>query len=177
MAELTYRALIEPIPLRVSIANAQDQEPSTACHHCAALTPDRSKIEKEKSKRVQKGYIKTQYERIDRYPDFPVLKVSARTCALCKLIRKAIRSAWAARPMEEVGVGPLSEKNSYDLFASAWDGKIRIYNAQFVTTIAESPSQSMVWRLSIDFSPLGNIEGHGHIGSEISFKVFDEQGK
>ncbi len=180
--ETTYRALIRPIPPRLRLANAETQEASKACQYCSALVPDRSK--------AKDGLIRTTYERIDVYPDFPELKASAREgCGLCRLVRKAIRSGWAVRPMEEWGVAPLSEKDSYwdGLFTSTWDKKVRIHRAIFTVPDVHAKPQvasrqepdKMVLSLSMEFGPLtlpntsDGEESHGEIGQVISFKVFD----
>lgn len=185
MVEPTYKVLIRTIPPRLNLANAATQEASKTCQYCSTLVPDRSNI--------KDGLIRTSYERIDLYPDFAELKASAKAgCGLCRLIRKTIRSAWAVRPMEEWGVGPLSEKDSYwdELFASTWDKKIRIHSAKFSVSDIHAKSQtssrqdaeSVVVSLSMEFGPLtkphtpDGDQDHGEIGQVISFKVFDQQG-
>lgn len=140
--------------------------------------------------------IRTCYEHIDLYPEFPGLKASARAgCDLCSLIRKTIRSAWAVRPMEEWGVGPLSEKDGRweEMLASIWDGKVKIYDASFSVSDVYPESraftydtegqkaETMVVSLSMEFGPLTTplaVGGKHHrsIGQIINFKVFDQQG-
>ncbi|KAF8865683.1 HET-domain-containing protein [Acephala macrosclerotiorum] len=183
----TYRALIRPIPPRLNLANAETKEASKTCQRCSALIPDRS--------RIQDGLIRTWYEYVDLYPEFPALKASARAgCDLCRLIRKTIRSAWAVRPMEEWGVGPLSEKNSHweEMLASRWDGKVKIYDASFSVShvypesraftynTAGQAAETMVIGLSMEFGPLttpvaAGGQKHGSISQIINFKVFDKQ--
>lgn len=180
--EVTYRSLIKPIPPSVNLSNVDLQEPFRTCSHCSTIVPDRS------NEKV--GIIKTPYERVDLFPYFPELKSSAKAgCCLCKLIRKTVRSAWAARPMEEWGYGPLSEKDSYwdDLFRAPWNRKVKIHSAQFTllpTSTAfpsdvRSPSQGrdgMVANLSFEFGPLTQDGEHGDISQIVSFRVFDGQG-
>lgn len=185
MSEPTYRALIRPIPTRLNLSNVLNQEACEPCKHCVILVPDRSK--------ANNGLIKTSYERIDLYPEFNELRISAKAgCELCRTIRKTIRSAWAVRPMEEWGFGPLSEKDSYwdDLFTSTWDRKVKIHSANFSVADARSTSQTslnerpsaMVVTLSMEFGPLtkppvsSDIQDYGNISQVISFKVFDQQG-
>lgn len=86
--------------------------------------------------------------------------------------------AWTDRPMEEVGFGPLNENNIHwsELFASHWDGRIKIYRAQFVASISDEPIESMIWRLSMEFKPLSILDGHGDISGELGFRIFDQQG-
>ncbi|EJT82482.1 hypothetical protein GGTG_02455 [Gaeumannomyces tritici R3-111a-1] len=74
--------------------------------------------------------IQTTYELVDEYPDFPALATSAQLgCGLCRIIRKALRQNWAVRPMDEQGIGPLSDDDS--LLDEPWDGKVRISNLNF----------------------------------------------
>jgi hypothetical protein len=84
--EYTYRALIKPVPPTINLANVSSQPGYNTCQFCAVIVPDRSK--------VQNGLIRTSYDRIDYFPNFPELKSSAKAgCGLCKVIRKTIRSS------------------------------------------------------------------------------------
>jgi hypothetical protein len=189
--QLTHEALIKPIPCKISLANAQDREPSKPCQFCALIIPDRRK--------AQVGLIHTGYERIDLYPDFPELKASARAgCDFCRLIRKTIRKNWAIRPMEEWGFGPITESDGLwdELLDAPWDRKVKIHKARFslqdiVQTSTTSPTSSgitimeegMIVTLGLDFgpatlfvSPETNFQ-YGEIGQVINFDVFDSQGE
>jgi hypothetical protein len=187
----TYTSLIKPIPPDTNLANVSAQEPIKTCQSCAAIVPDHRK--------ANKGIIAINYERVDLYPDFPDLKASARNgCGLCKFLRKTIRAKWATRPMEEWGVGPLSEKEGVfnELLASSWDRKVRIRNLAFLlentsnsfsTPVDKSPDQvnhnGMVVRLALQFGPAtlpAAPEGtppYGDISQVIGFRVFASQGE
>jgi len=187
---VTYRSLVQPLPHKINLANVIDQEASKTCQSCSSIVPDRRK--------AKNGVIKTSYERIDLYPDFPELKSSSKAgCGMCRLIRKEIRAAWAVRPMEEWGLGPLREKEGLwdELFTSPWDRKVRIYKVTFaiagnanssaafdVGTAKEDGENGMVVSLNLEFGPSTRLrsaheEGRfGEIGQVIGFKVFDSQG-
>lgn len=187
----TYNSLIKPIPPSTNLANVSAQEPIKTCQSCAAIVPD--------CRKANRGTIAINYERVDLYPDFPDLKASARNgCGLCKLLRKTIRAKWATRPMEEWGVGPLTEKEGVfdELLASSWDRKVRIRKLSFVlentsnsfsTPVDKSPEQvnhnDMVVRLDLEFGPAtlpAAPEGtppYGDISQVIGFKIFDSQGE
>ncbi|KAK1749897.1 heterokaryon incompatibility protein-domain-containing protein [Echria macrotheca] len=187
--ERTYRNLINPLPAKYNLANASITAPLQTCEACSVAWPDRSK--------AKNNIIKTGYERVDSYPDFPSLKTSSRNgCGLCWIIRKALRSSWAVRPMEEWGVGPLEEDNDEfaDLLSEPWDGKVRIFNLSFgfVTfsdidgthaTKGESACSDqrggMVTSMMFEFGPVtpkaaedGSVL-HGEISQVLGFKVFD----
>lgn len=188
--ELTYEALIKPIPPRLNLANAQAQESSKTCEFCTLIVPDRRK--------AQGGLIQTGYERVDLYPDFPELKASARAgCRLCGLMRKTIRKHWAVRPMEEWGVGPISERDGCwdELLDAPWDRKVKIHKVTFdlkvadhnfamspVSTATESLEDGMVTTLAMEFGPATLFISPqtdfqcGEISQALSFKVFESQG-
>jgi hypothetical protein len=179
---LTYKSLIKPIPAKSNLSNILGQSPSQTCKHCSLIVPDCSKSDN--------GLIRTDYERVDQYPEFPGLKASAKAgCELCKLFRRTIRSVWAARPMEEWGVGPLQEKEGLwdEMFAAPWDGKVKIQKVSFNLTADstvnnEGKAKSIV-SMGLEFGPAtrfvsgDNTNGHGDIGRVINFKVFDSEGK
>ncbi len=123
----TYLALTKPIPDRLNLSNISSQPPCLPCEHCRLFIPDRAEA-------TTSGRISIPYHRVDLYPDFPGLKASAKAgCDLCRLIRKAIRSSWAARPMDDRSGNALSDREPmyYELFDTLWDRKVRIYNARF----------------------------------------------
>jgi hypothetical protein len=104
------------------------------------------------------------------------------------MIRKAIRSQWSVRPMEEWGVGPLREKEGLwdELFISPWDRRVKIHNMAFTVPNeeVELPNRwGLVVSLSFEFGPetkLALPDGsgtYGDIGRVVSFKVFDSQGE
>lgn len=187
----TYRALIKPIPAKVNLANVAYQNAGKTCKACSTIVPDRGKLSKNGIS------IKCEYERVDLYPDFPDLKVSARDgCEMCRLMRKTIRTAWAERPMEEWGVGPLRENDGLwdDLFVEPWDQKVKIYQPVFMTEEAPNKpfptaemgnvdSRMMVTTLHLEFGPAstvavsGSNDEYGKISRIVSFKVFDSVGK
>ena len=143
------------------------------------MVPDR--------KIAKRGLIKTAYERVDLYPDFPELKASAKAgCDLCRLIRKSIRKTWAVRPMEEWGVGPIREKDGLwdELLEAQWDRKVKIHKVTFsLETATEKLEDGVVVSLGLEFGPATAFVSeetdfqYGEIGQALSFKVFDSQGK
>ena len=187
--ETTFKALIKPIPAKVNLENVNSYLAGKTCEPCSRIVPDRRNLNKSGSA------IKCDYERVDLYPDFPELKASATSgCALCKLIRKAIRKAWAVRPMDEAGVGTLREDDGLwdDLFSEPWDRKVRIYQPTFfvekVAQISESRidivnENLMVAALNVEFGPENtrvsyeSPRTHDRISQIISFKAFDSQGE
>jgi hypothetical protein len=176
---VTHEALIKPIPSRINLANVADQDPSKTCESCAVIIPDRSK--------AKGGLIKTSYERIDLYPEFPDLKASAKAgCDLCRLIRKSIRKTWAIRPMEEWGVGPIREKDGLwdELLDAPWNRKVRIHKVTFnLESATEKVQDGVVASLGLEFGPATQfVSGetdyqYGEIGQALSFKVFDSRGE
>jgi hypothetical protein len=180
---LTYRALTLPVPLKWSIANVGSQPASQSCDFCRLVLPDRSKS--------KNGTINTCYERYDSFPEFPALRLSAQAgCGLCRFLRKSVRQAWAVRPMEEWGVGPLEPHD--EMMTSKWDGTVVLSNVSFAL---ESPAQpalggtesdneayEVVTRMSLEFGPVipteqdEGIRLHGKISQVVSFKVFDSVG-
>ncbi|KAI1140112.1 HET-domain-containing protein [Hypoxylon sp. FL0543] len=177
----TYRDLITAIAPTLNLSNVVNVAPSRPCAVCARVVPDRSKIKNHN--------IQTDYELFDTFPDFPVLKASARAgCALCRLFRKTIRSSWAValRPMEQAGLGTLStEDGVWDaLFDMDWDRKVRIFHAHFylsTRTISRGHGEPVefIQKLIIKFGPANlPTEETGwlyrrQIYQEVEFKVFD----
>jgi hypothetical protein len=75
------------------------------------------------------SYHKSRYDREDVFPDFPSLQVTAaQGCQLCPLIRTAIQTAWAVRPMEELRLGTIRTQDKYwdRLLATEWDARVTI---------------------------------------------------
>lgn len=151
----TYRDLVTAIPPTLNLSNVASASPSQPCTTCARLVPGRL--------RAKRLVIQTEYELFDTFPDFPTLKASARAgCALCRLLRKTIRSLWAVamRPMEQEGLGVLSTKDGvWDaLFDMPWDRKVRIFHAHFYLSSRrlrqdeENPSE-FIQKLIIRFGP------------------------
>jgi len=162
------------------------------CSLCKAAVPDRAK--------AANNVIKTDYELVDTFPHFPILKKSiAAGCGLCWIIRKALRHNWAARPMEEWGVGPLSERDPAfaDLLDEPWDCRVRISSLKFVfdsflgsqeakrDTDVNNPSPQrggMVTGMSLEFGPVTPsptddcAQLHDDISQVLRFKVFDSIG-
>lgn len=185
----TYRDLIRPIPAKLNLCNVTANAAVGTCNHCKTAVPERSK--------ARNKTIRTTYERVDEYPDFPEIKSSAKAgCELCRIIRKALRQAWAVRPMEEWGVGPLSEKDRLwdELFEVPWDRKVRMYNLAFsfepllgssemVRDSNNSQRGGMVTGMTLEFGPAtrgktGDGEPlHGDISQVLSFKAYDSIGK
>ncbi|EPE31036.1 hypothetical protein GLAREA_04003 [Glarea lozoyensis ATCC 20868] len=132
---------------------------------------------------MSNNLIKTNYSRIDKYPDFPSLKATAKAgCGFCHLLRKTIRYAWAARPMEEWGVGPIREQEGLwnDILEESWDGKIKIHKAVFSLAPHSEDSSgnpNTVISLGMEFGPLTTFmpklgsKQHGDIGRVIGFKT------
>ncbi|KAI0178818.1 HET-domain-containing protein [Hypoxylon sp. FL1284] len=150
----TYRDLITAISPSLNLSNVTDASPSRLCAACARLVPDRLRAEGHK--------IKTDYELLDTFPEFPVLKASAKAgCMLCRLLRKTIRSSWAVslRPMEEHGLGVLSAKDGLwdDLFGKPWDRQVRIFHGHFRLSSRglhqDDHSEQFIQNLSIRFGP------------------------
>jgi hypothetical protein len=187
---VTYNALIKPIPYPINLANVADQKPCTTCESCAIIIPNR--------RRAQRGRIQTGYERVDLYPDFPELKTSAKAgCGLCRFIRKNIRNAWAVRPMEEWGVGPIREKDGLwdELLDAAWDRRVKIHKVAFnlediiqsssltSASTGSGPADCVVVSLGLEFGPATPFVSpetsfiYEEIGQALSFKVFDSQGE
>jgi hypothetical protein len=193
LIDWTYKSLIKPIAPSSNLANVTDQEPSRTCESCAGIVPDRGK--------AVNGLIKIDYERIDLYPDFPGLKASGNDgCGLCRLMRKTMRAKWAIRPMEEWGVGPLSEEEGLwdELFKAPWDRKVKIHKLAFslknVSNASSMPldttapakqddHRGMVVGFNLEFGPatlLNSPDGtalYGEIGQVLGFKVYDSQGE
>lgn len=189
--QLTYEALIKPIPLQLNLANAQDHTPSKTCQSCALIVPDRGK--------ARRGLIQTGYERVDYYPHFPELKASAKAgCGLCRIFRKTIRKSWAVLPMEEWGIGPVRrEEGMWDeLLDAPWDRKVKIHKVTFEventraspgsqtdSTSAQVLEDGVVVTLGLEFGPATQFVSletdfqYGEIGQAISFKVYDSQGE
>jgi hypothetical protein len=187
----TYRSLVKPIPLSTSLGSVESQEPSKPCSYCAVIVPDRRK--------AINGKIKTSYERVDLYPDFPELKSSARAgCELCKLIRKTIRAQWTLRPMMESGVGSLREQDEWwgELFDAPWDRKVRLYSAGFtLQKVTNSPAtstkedlehndqDSMIVSFNLHYGPATELTSpdgaalYAEICQILSFFAFDSQGE
>ncbi|KAI4864971.1 HET-domain-containing protein [Hypoxylon rubiginosum] len=177
----TYRDLITAISPALNLSNVTSAPPSQPCAVCARLVPDRSKAERL--------IIETRYELFDTFPEFPVLKASARAgCALCRLIRKTIRSSWAVamRPMEERGLGVLSSKDGVwdTLFDKPWDRKVRIFDAYFYLSSRrqhqnDSHPLEFIQSLGIRFGPANlppeedNWTYKREIHQELMFDVFD----
>lgn len=129
--DTTYLALTRAIPDRLNLSNIASAPASQPCAHCCLVVPDRA--------RAENGLIKTAYDRVDEYPDFPGLKATAKAgCELCRLLRKAVRAQWVARPMAERGLGALSEKDGLwdEMFGMPWDRKVRIYNPTFTFALS-----------------------------------------
>ena len=186
--ETTYRDLINPVPPRLNLSNIQNHPASPPCAICHKLLPDRQP--------VKNNIIKTDYELVDTFPDFPGLRVSAKLgCELCRFLRKTIRTTWAVRPMEEWGVGALSEKEGLwnELFETPWDGIVKIQNARFTFTpfpgsnagdnSLNSPQlDGVLTRLTLDFGPASTPKGkddeelHGDISQMLSFKAYSSIG-
>ncbi|KAI1407943.1 HET-domain-containing protein [Hypoxylon sp. FL1857] len=177
----TYRDLITAIPPSLNLSNVVETSPSRPCAACARFTPDRS--------RAKRLVVETEYELFDTFPDFPVLKASARSgCALCRLLRKGILSSWAIalRPMEQEGLGVLSTKDGVwdEFFDMPWDRKVRIFHAHFYLSTRnlredERHPSEFVQKSIIRFGP-ANLpkEEDGwpykrQIHQELEFKVFD----
>jgi hypothetical protein len=181
-SDTTYRSLIKPIPPSINLSNVREQRPSKTCDACACIVPDRRK--------EAKYLIKTGYERVDLYPDFPQLKASAKAgCGLCRFLRKSIKAAWARRPMEEWGLGALRENDGLwdELLAQPWDRKVKIYDASFSlgeTGIDGSKTKTRpVSYLHLSVGPnsshppsMGENSQHGEISQYLSFKVFVSEG-
>lgn len=179
----TYRDLVTAITPAVNLSNVVNIPPSQPCAACARIVPDYSRLELEN--------ITTDYELFDTFPEFPVLKASARAgCALCRLLRKTIRSTWGVtmRPMEEDGVGVLSAKDGFwdKLFEKAWDRKVRIFNVRFSILIhqRENNTEGSIRRLLIQFGPVNlpppeeyDRTRNRPIFQELVFKAFDSKGK
>ncbi|KAI1097865.1 HET-domain-containing protein [Jackrogersella minutella] len=177
----TYRSLITAIPPSINLSNVASVLPSQPCAVCAKLVPDRS--------RAKRLVIQTKYELFDTFPDFPVLKASARTgCVLCRFLRKQIRSSWAVgmRPMEQDGLGVLSTKDGVwdELFDMPWDCKVKIFHAHFYLSNRKLPpddshSQEFMQRFIIRFGSANlPTEAAGwpyrkQIHQALEFKVFD----
>lgn len=189
----TVRDLARAIPYKTNLDNVGSMEPAKLCEHCQKLVPDRSK----------KGgsVIPTDFEREDRYPDFPELKASGKAgCVFCHLLRKTIRSSFGSQPIQ------LSD--SYDLVEgeadwegtlnSKWDGLVKIHDARFEFTefgtvrfgsmlshIADAEGSDKqegghVTGLSIRIEPPNEPENEegtvGGLGKVLHFKVYDSIG-
>jgi hypothetical protein len=108
----TYEDMVKPIalpikPARINLENVANSPPCKTCKYCALIVP------LDDIKTYNKGSLKVDYERIDFYPNFPVLKASAKLgCGLCKIIRTAIKRNWAVCPMEEIGFGTLKRHDA-----------------------------------------------------------------
>jgi hypothetical protein len=185
---LTYEHLIRPTPLRKSLADVAWLPTEKPCERCRKAVPDRSKAVND--------VVRTDFEAVDRFPQFPSLKSAAKLgCGLCHLIRKTIRQQWATRPMEEWGVGPLSDRDETleDLLNTTWDGLVRIFNLRF--TFQPFPTDSVnemrkvaqmggiITCLSLEFGPASapcDPDGnplHSEISQIIGFKVYDSIGE
>lgn len=186
--DLTYRSLVRPIPAKHNLANVASEAGSPVCDICKAVVPDRTK--------AKRNTIETDYQLIDRYPDFPLLKRSADSgCPLCWVIRKALRRNWASRPMEEWGVGPLSELDPSfaELLDAPWDCSVNIYNLKFLLdSFIEAPAESristslqggVVTGMTLEFGPVTPAAAsndpplHQDISQILRFKVFDSVGQ
>lgn len=145
------------------------------CDSCRAILPYRN--------RTDDGYIRTSYARIDIYPTFPGLKISADLgCSLCYLIWRTLRwqyeNVYRFKPIENV---PLTV---------AWDRNVKI-GATFYIISFKFPSHKpigvppqfggMVTTLSIGYEPVnGNLKdsnGTWWSGHLTEFSVFDSPGK
>jgi hypothetical protein len=181
VAGTTYGCLIKPIPPAYNLSNISEHAASKTCEYCSLIVPDQRKM--------SNNLIKTDYTRIDQYPDFPSLKATAKAgCGFCRLLRKTIRNAWATRPMEEWGVGPIREQEGLwnDILEESWDGKVKIHKAVYsMASPSEDPGENShtVISLGIEFGPLttfvprlGSTQ-HGDIGRVIGFKTFDSHDK
>ena len=188
---LTYRALLDPIPPKLNLSNINSAPSAPLCEDCASSAPDR--------RSAVRNRIATPYDRIDTYPHFPLLKAgSASGCGLCRILRTALRKAWAARPMEEWGGrGALHEKDEYwdGLWDVEWDGKVRIWRMvwtlePFVTGNLSDVEGAkvgprgggMLTSLAVEFGPASSavdedgVELHGDIGLVLAFKTYDSIG-
>jgi hypothetical protein len=120
---------------------------------------------------------------------------------MCRLLRKTIRSQWAVRPMEELGVGSLSEKENLwdELFETPWDRKVKLHSVKFTfvpftnSVISERSTDTepdsdlqfggMVTLLTLELSPATTpLAENGDalyetISQVLSFKVFDSAGR
>jgi hypothetical protein len=181
---VTYRALTRPIPPFSNISNIGPKPADTPCTHCVALKPARETARGER--------IETSYDRIISYPSFSELKKSAlKGCGMCWLLRKTLKAQWIKRPMEEIGVGVLSEKDGLfdDLLDEEWDCKVRISRAFFVFMPAFHPlgdnsqTEGIVTHLTFMVSllnvPMGDDgqEVYGTIEKTLAFKVYDSAGE
>jgi hypothetical protein len=196
----TYRHLALPIPPNPNLSTIATTPASPPCPTCRhLLLPDRNTIRGT-------SIPIPDFHLTDTFPHFPTLQTSAKAgCTFCALLRNSILTTWGSKsnPMLESGVTPLSEgDDSYDeLFATAWDGAVRIHRAQFKFApfggsfqgqqkfawdeVAGSLEQGdgVVVGLEVEFGPEGvpcNEEGEeivGEVGGVVRFRVWDSVGE
>lgn len=78
----TYKILIRPIPPKVNLASVAAQLGCKTCDEYAVIVPDRRK--------AQNCLIRTSYDRVDLWQDFPALKSSAKLgCGMCRVRRSS----------------------------------------------------------------------------------------
>jgi len=188
----SYRDLTRPIPPKHNLLDAVNSAALSLCDTCRIALSNRAQA-KNKS-------ISTPYEIFDTFPEFPRLKKSSKEarCGLCRAIRDQLLRTWAARPMEEWGVGPLSERSGIfdELLSAPWDRSVRISKLTWVlepqpdiarvTHESESdshPGAGVITNMSVEFGPATTaVNEHGdplheNISQTMSFKVFDSIGK
>jgi hypothetical protein len=116
------------------------------------------------------------YVRLDHYPHFPKLTISAEQgCSCCALLRYTITKNWSLRPFTEDGVGDLDDGTRlYSEFLNTeWDGEVRIDDLRFVTssTVAE---QVEFLTVRVGPSAYTKIKGYRVIEDDDSIDTFSQ---
>jgi len=76
----TYRDLITRIPAKRSLAMCVDDSgpPSQVCAVCRTAAPNRANTKRD--------LVETDYQFVDTYPEFPLLKSSGKSCGYVRVL-------------------------------------------------------------------------------------------
>ncbi|KAI0833053.1 HET-domain-containing protein [Hypoxylon sp. FL0890] len=164
----------------LNLSNVKAAAELTPCRDCAAIVPDRSKLN-------DNGDIPTGYEHIDLYPEFPSLCASADAgCRLCGFIQHELSSE-AFLDME-FGRVPASWASPN----SSWDRRVKInVKFGFLPFSPVSPADNFCYHLEgsppqyngvvtsmwVSYEPVvGTLRGKDDVpwdGADVEFSVFD----
>ena len=99
--------------------------PNAPCAHCKFISPHNGEN--------KWGRISIPYNRVDQYPSFPALEVSARKgCAFCGLLRHALQDKYSDEKIAEAESDFHPEIRA-KWPTSGWNGLVTIDHAVFST--------------------------------------------
>ena len=151
------------------------------CIHCKVISPHHGKN--------SSGHISIPYNRVDQYPNFPALEVSAGTgCAFCRLLKYALQDKYSDRKIAEAEAD-FDPSIRAQWPKAGWNGQVTVDGARFFSEEdwnerdeSQELGQSLggVWALSFrvwPYPPRRNFTDPGFNHDSVWFAPYADSGK